>query len=46
VSGLGGKLGFDATDKWPGETAREWGRRIELPAPLAARAAALLERLG
>ena len=26
VSGLGGKVGLDATNKWPGETAREWGR--------------------
>ena len=28
VSGLGSKVGFDATNKWPGETAREWGRPI------------------
>lgn len=28
VSGLGGKIGFDATNKWPGETDREWGRPI------------------
>jgi len=27
-TGLGGKLGFDATNKLPGETAREWGRVI------------------
>ncbi len=26
VSGLGSKVGFDATNKWPGETQREWGR--------------------
>jgi 4-hydroxy-3-polyprenylbenzoate decarboxylase len=32
VSGLGGKMGLDATSKWPGETAREWGRTIEMPA--------------
>ncbi|MCG5509275.1 4-hydroxy-3-polyprenylbenzoate decarboxylase [Ectothiorhodospira lacustris] len=25
VSGLGSKMGFDATNKWPGETTREWG---------------------
>jgi 4-hydroxy-3-polyprenylbenzoate decarboxylase len=31
VSGLGGKMGLDATHKWPGETQREWGRAIELP---------------
>ncbi|RKR04427.1 4-hydroxy-3-polyprenylbenzoate decarboxylase [Kushneria sinocarnis] len=28
VSGLGSKMGLDATDKWPGETEREWGRPI------------------
>ena len=32
VSGLGGKMGLDATQKWPGETAREWGRPISMPA--------------
>ncbi len=26
VSGLGSKVGFDATNKWPGETNREWGK--------------------
>ena len=30
VAGLGSKLGLDATRKWPGETAREWGRPIVL----------------
>lgn len=28
VSGLGSKLGLDATRKWPAESAREWGRAI------------------
>lgn len=28
VSGLGSKMGMDATNKWPGETEREWGRPI------------------
>jgi 4-hydroxy-3-polyprenylbenzoate decarboxylase len=28
VSGLGSKMGMDATNKWPGETDREWGRPI------------------
>ncbi len=28
VSGLGSKIGFDATNKWPGETSREWGSPI------------------
>ncbi|MCO1334836.1 4-hydroxy-3-polyprenylbenzoate decarboxylase [Microbulbifer sp. OS29] len=29
VSGLGSKIGFDATNKWAGETNREWGVPIE-----------------
>ncbi len=29
-SGLGSKLGIDATDKWPPETKREWGRQIRM----------------
>jgi len=28
VSGLGSKMGMDATNKWPGETTREWGTPI------------------
>ena len=27
-SGLGGKIGLDATNKWPPETKREWGTKI------------------
>ncbi len=30
MSGLGGKMGMDATNKWSGETNREWGRPIEM----------------
>ncbi len=37
VSGLGGKMGLDATSKWPGETNREWGRTIAMPAEVQAR---------
>jgi 4-hydroxy-3-polyprenylbenzoate decarboxylase len=29
-SGLGGKIGLDATNKWPPETSREWGRQIRM----------------
>ncbi|MSO88367.1 MAG: UbiD family decarboxylase [Rhodospirillaceae bacterium] len=29
-SGLGGKIGLDATNKWPPETSREWGRKIRM----------------
>ncbi|MBA2655250.1 MAG: 4-hydroxy-3-polyprenylbenzoate decarboxylase [Gammaproteobacteria bacterium] len=34
VSGLGSKMGFDATNKWPGETHREWGRPIAMSAEI------------
>ncbi|MCP3019266.1 4-hydroxy-3-polyprenylbenzoate decarboxylase [Cupriavidus basilensis] len=37
VSGLGSKMGIDATDKWPGETTREWGRPIHMDAAVKAR---------
>jgi len=30
VSGLGSKMGLDATNKWPGETTREWGTPIKM----------------
>lgn len=30
VSGLGSKMGIDATNKWPGETQREWGKPIAM----------------
>ena len=42
VSGLGGKMGLDATNKWSGETGREWGRTIEMPATVRQRAEVLL----
>ncbi|MBI3516038.1 MAG: UbiD family decarboxylase, partial [Proteobacteria bacterium] len=29
-SGLGGKIGLDATNKWPPETTRAWGRKIAM----------------
>ena len=29
-SGLGGKVGFDATNKWPPETHRDWGHKIRM----------------
>jgi 4-hydroxy-3-polyprenylbenzoate decarboxylase len=28
--GLGGKLGLDATNKWPPETSRDWGTKIRM----------------
>ena len=46
VSGLGSKLGMDATNKWPGETNREWGRPISMDAAVKARVDALWGSLG
>ncbi|MGE5116852.1 MAG: UbiD family decarboxylase domain-containing protein [Betaproteobacteria bacterium] len=45
VSGLGGKMGLDATNKWPGETARPWGRPIAMDAAVEARVAPLFDAL-
>ncbi len=45
VSGLGGKMGLDATNKWPGETTREWGRPIAMDGAIAARVAGLVATL-
>ena len=46
VSGLGSKIGFDATNKWPGETSREWGRPIAMSPEVKARVDALWVELG
>lgn len=46
VSGLGSKMGIDATNKWPGETQREWGRTIQQDKAVIARIDALWESLG
>ncbi len=46
VSGLGSKMGIDATNKWPGETAREWGTPIVMDADVKARVDALWSDLG
>jgi 4-hydroxy-3-polyprenylbenzoate decarboxylase len=45
VSGLGGKVGMDATNKWPGETAREWGRPIAMDAAVRERVAGVVDGL-
>jgi 4-hydroxy-3-polyprenylbenzoate decarboxylase len=37
VSGLGSKMGIDATNKWPGETSREWGRPIVMSSEVKAK---------
>lgn len=46
VSGLGGKMGMDATNKWPGETEREWGRVIQMDAAIKNRVDDLWDQLG
>jgi 4-hydroxy-3-polyprenylbenzoate decarboxylase len=46
VAGIGSKMGIDATNKWPGETQREWGRRIAMDADVKARVDALWGELG
>ncbi len=45
VSGLGGKMGLDATNKWPGETSREWGRTITMDPAVETRVAAIVSAL-
>jgi 4-hydroxy-3-polyprenylbenzoate decarboxylase len=46
VSGLGGKIGFDATNKWQGETQREWGKPINMTAKVKEKIDAIWEELG
>jgi 4-hydroxy-3-polyprenylbenzoate decarboxylase len=45
ISGLGSKMGMDATNKWPGETNREWGRPIVKDAATALKMTSLLDEL-
>lgn len=45
VSGLGSKMGIDATNKWPGETTREWGQPIVMDAAVKSRVDAMWETL-
>jgi len=45
VSGLGSKMGLDATNKLAGETQREWGKPISMSADVIARIDALWEEL-
>ncbi|MCC5792746.1 MAG: 4-hydroxy-3-polyprenylbenzoate decarboxylase [Legionellaceae bacterium] len=46
VSGLGSKMGMDATSKWPGETQREWGEVITMDKEVLARVDAMWPKLG
>ena len=46
VSGLGSKMGMDATNKMPGETQREWGKPIAMTDEVKQRVDAMWKELG
>ena len=46
VAGLGSKMGLDATNKWPGETSREWGRPIVMDEGVKKKVDAMWQDLG
>tara|TARA_B100001179_G_scaffold228171_1_gene211846 strand:- start:204 stop:1673 length:1470 start_codon:yes stop_codon:yes gene_type:complete len=46
VSGMGSKMGFDATNKWEAETTRKWGTPIEMSAEVKNRVDQLWKELG
>ncbi|WP_299532718.1 4-hydroxy-3-polyprenylbenzoate decarboxylase [uncultured Herbaspirillum sp.] len=46
ISGLGSKMGIDATNKWPGETSREWGTPIVMSDDVKKRVDAIWKDLG
>ncbi|HLV47584.1 MAG TPA: 4-hydroxy-3-polyprenylbenzoate decarboxylase [Aliidiomarina sp.] len=46
VSGLGSKMGMDATNKWPGETDREWGVPIVMDESVVTRVDEIWNELG
>lgn len=46
VAGLGSKMGLDATNKWQGETDREWGRPIVMDEAVKRKVDDMWERLG
>nr|VFJ56938.1 MAG: 4-hydroxy-3-polyprenylbenzoate decarboxylase [Candidatus Kentron sp. DK] len=46
VASLGSKIGFDATNKWPGETSRAWGRPISMSQEVKERVDGMWEGLG
>jgi 4-hydroxy-3-polyprenylbenzoate decarboxylase len=46
VSGLGSKIGFDATNKWQGETTREWGEPITMKGEVKQRVDQIWDDLG
>jgi 4-hydroxy-3-polyprenylbenzoate decarboxylase len=46
AAGLGSKMGIDATNKWPAETARKWGRTIAMDEQVKKRVDAMWKELG
>jgi 4-hydroxy-3-polyprenylbenzoate decarboxylase len=46
VSGLGSKIGLDATNKLPGETNREWGDKLDMDEATKQRVTEMWEKLG
>jgi len=46
VSGLGSKIGFDATNKWPGEVSRAWGKPIAMTEEVKSRVDNIWDSLG
>ncbi len=46
VSGLGSKMGLDATNKWQGETSREWGKPIVMEQKIKDKVDAIWQELG
>ncbi len=46
ISGLGSKMGIDATNKWPGETNREWGTPIVMSDAVKKRVDDIWQQLG
>ncbi len=46
ISGLGGKMGLDATNKFPGETNREWGTPIVMDVATKKRVDMIWQELG
>jgi len=46
VSGLGSKMGMDATNKWQGETNREWGKPIQMSKIIRKKVDDMWESLG
>ena len=46
ISGLGSKMGLDATNKWAGETTREWGNVIKKDAKVVEHIDTIWHELG